>query len=336
MSLNFLRTDLSVRSYFQFTEQELNNVYQDLKGKDGLLGLLIISTCNRTEVYIDHENSYDITTLLQYLQEVKQTQVPLSQFEIIGDPKNTVKYIVEVANGLHSLVIGDKQILSQFKRAFNISQQNNFINGVMERVFQVIFRSHKRISNETNYHKGSKSISHLAVYEVNRKFRDKNIPILVIGAGEIAADLLKYFSTQSFTNITVINRTMIKAQLLANRYDYVSADYNIYPGFLNQFQAIISCAAAENILNAASLKDVTNKLFIDLTTFSSIILPHSDSSNRLLTLDDFAHLRDSAYKDQVSAVESVSHIISDELTIFFNWMTKRESFKQSNKFITAQ
>ncbi|MFA6083590.1 hypothetical protein [Mucilaginibacter sp.] len=327
ISLNFLRTDLAVRSYFQFTDDELNRIYQDLKVQDYLRGLLILDTCNRTEIYIDHDSSFDITALLRHLQAVKQTDIHPEQFVIIRDTESAVKYIAEVANGLHSMVIGDKQILNQFKKAFRISQQNHSISGNIERIFQAIFRSHKRIANETGYHKGSRSVSHLAVNEIKRRFRDKATPVLVIGAGEIAADLLKYFAAQLFTNVTIVNRTAEKAQLLSDRYDYVAAGYDLNASFLNQFQVIISCAATENVLSSSILKDAHHKLLIDLTTFRSIQV-NQGSSNRLVTLDDFANLRDTASNEQLTAIEKVNQIIIEELNTFFIWMAMRASSPQ--------
>ncbi|MEB0261968.1 MULTISPECIES: hypothetical protein [unclassified Mucilaginibacter] len=322
ISLNFLRTDLSVRSYFQFTEDELNHIYKVLKADEHLNGLLILDTCNRTEIYIDHDSSFDITALLYDLQELKETHILPEQFIIIRNTEQAVKYMAEVANGLHSMVIGDKQILNQFKKAFRISQQNHFISGNIERIFQAIFRSHKRIANETGYHKGSRSVSHLAVTEVKQRFRDKSTHVLVIGAGEIAADLLKYLAAQSYTNVTVVNRTAIKAMLITKVYKYAVADYNLNSEFLNEFQVIISCAAAENVLSPKILRGVHEKLLIDLTTFRSI-QDYPGNSNRLVTLDDFANLRETASNEQLTAIETINQIITEELKTFFAWMTRR-------------
>jgi glutamyl-tRNA reductase len=322
ISLNFLRTDLSIRSYFQFTENEINHIYKVLKADEQLNGLLILDTCNRTEIYIDHDSGFNISKLLGDLQQLKETSIPSELFIVIRNTELAVKYIVEVAIGLHSMVIGDNQILNQFKKAFKISQQNHFISGNIERIFQAVFRSHKRIANETGYHKGSRSVSHLAVNEIKRRFRDKATPVLVIGAGEIAADLLKYLSAQSFTNVTIANRTMLKAQLISRLYNYTVARYDLSTSLLNEFEVIISCAAKENVLSSTMLKRVDHKLLVDLTTFRSIQdIP--ESTNQLVTLDDFANLREIASKEQLTAIEKVNQIIAEEINTFFVWMNRR-------------
>jgi glutamyl-tRNA reductase len=203
----------------------------------------------------------------------------------------------------------------------------------LERVFQAIFRSHKRIINETAYHSGSKSISYLAVDVIKKQFQDNNVLILVIGAGEIAADLLKYFDSLKFRNIVVINRTHWKAELLAKTYHYTVADYSSLVQILAQFQVVISCAAADQILSPAMLSNISNKLFIDLTTFRSIVLPDNKNLNQLITLDSFTRLKNLTNKDQLAAIDTVNHIISEETNVFLNWKKRWYRMNQPNQII---
>ncbi|MDB5286845.1 MAG: hypothetical protein JWR05_1794 [Mucilaginibacter sp.] len=335
ISLNFIRTDLGIRSFFQFTKEELGEVYQGLKGMDGLFGIVILSTCNRTEVYLHHNSLYTTVDVLKYLQTYKGTNIPLTQFDTIHNTEDAVQYIVEVGNGLHSMVCGDKQIMGQLKEAYIISQQNNSMSGVLERVSQAIFRSHKRIINETAYHSGSKSISYLAVDVIKKQFQDNNVPILVIGAGEIAADLLKYFSSLKFTNVVVTNRTRWKAEILTKKYHYTVAEYGFLPQVLARFQVVVSCAAADQILNPAMLAGISNKLLIDLTTFRSIMPADDNNLNQLITLDNFTRLKNIANKDQLAAIDMVKHIINEETQVFLNWKEGRDRMNQQNQIIIA-
>ncbi|MDB5151685.1 MAG: glutamyl-tRNA reductase [Mucilaginibacter sp.] len=333
ISLNFKRTDLAIRSFFQFTNEELSEVYQGLKSRNGLLGVVILSTCNRTEVYLHHNGSFATGDLLKYLQTYKGTNIPLTQFDTIHKTEDAVQYIVEVGNGLHSMVCGDKQIMGQMKEAYIISQQNNCMSGVLERISQAIFRSHKRIINETAYHSGSKSISYLALDVIKKQFQGNDVHILVIGAGEIATDLLKYFSSLKFTNVAIANRTQWKAEMLAKKNYYAVAEYSSLPQILDQFQVVISCAAANQILNPAMLSGMRHKLFIDLTTFRSIMLPDDNNLNQLITLDNFTSLRNLTNNNQMAAIDTVKHIISEERNVFLNWKKSRYLMNQPNQII---
>jgi glutamyl-tRNA reductase len=335
ISLNFRRTDLAIRSFFQFTKEELTGVYQGLKGRDGLFGLVILSTCNRTEVYLHHDGSFTTGDLLKYLQTYKGTNIPSTQFDTIHKTEDAVQYIVEVGNGLHSMVCGDKQIMGQMKEAYIISQQNNCMSGVLERISQAIFRSHKRIINETAYHSGSKSICYLAVDVIKKQFQDNDVHILVIGAGEIATDLLKYFSSLKFTNVVIANRTRSKAEILAKKHHCTVAEYSFLPQILAQFQVVVSCAAADQILNPSMLSGTSNKLLIDLTTFRSIMLPEDNNLNQLITLDNFTRVKNLTNKDQLEAIDMVKYIINEETNVFLNWKKSRDQMNQQNQIIKA-
>jgi glutamyl-tRNA reductase len=333
ISLNFLRSDLVIRSSFQFSPQELNDVYADLKSKSGLQGIVILTTCNRTEVYMHHDSRVSACDMLNYLQTFKGTSIPLTRFDITNTLQQAVTHIIEVANGLNSMVLGDKQIISQLKAAFQISQQHGFISGEIERIFQAMFRSHKRISNETTFHQGSRSVSQLAINAITKRHKDKHLPILVIGAGEIAADLLKYLSSAKFTNIVLVNRTYEKAAILARQYNYTVAEFSNNAEFISRFSVVISCAAANHILAVPT--QVNNPLFIDLTTYHSFILPDGFDGNYLVTLDHFNNLKGLPDKNQLQDMDKVRSIIQAEADIFFSWINKRAEFNHQHTITKA-
>lgn len=323
ISLNFHRADLSVRSVLQYSQDELTAIYRGLKGRPGLNGLLILNTCNRTEVYIDHEAWFDTWVLLCYLQQTKGAQISLSQFDLIEDTTSAIRYIVEVGNGLHSMVTGDKQILSQLKDAFRLSQANNMISGVLERIFQLLIRSHKRIANETGYHSGSSSISHLAIREMRQRSAKKDSPVLVIGAGQIAVDMVKYLSANNYSDVTIMNRTAKRSQALATRYSFKFQPFNLDPMVFDRYNVIISCAAVADLLSREMQKGMTGKLLIDLTIDQSISKVR-DASNVLVTLDELGLKRNEDMGQRAIEIEQARSIISQEHAGFMDWLHQRE------------
>lgn len=323
ISLNFHRADLSVRSVLQFSREELTAIYQGLQGRVGLNGLLILNTCNRTEVYADHERWFDIRTLLGYLQQYKGTAVPLYQFDMIENTPLAINYIVEVANGLHSMVIGDKQILGQLKDAFRLSQANGMISGMLERVFQLLIRSHKRVANETGYHSGSRSVSHLAIREIRQWKSKRNVPVLVIGAGEIAHDMVKYLYGNDHSDVTIMNRTLERSQMLASRYDFKYQPFVLDQKALDPYEVIISCAAVKGLLRDDILMGMSSKLLIDLTIDQSISVSQ-DSVHKLLTLDALGLKEAEGTQERTIEIEQARAIISQEHRAFMEWMRQRE------------
>lgn len=329
ISLNFHRVDLSVRSVLQYSQDELTAIYRGLKGRPGLNGLLILNTCNRTEVYIDHETWFDIRVLLCYLQQAKDARIPFSQFDLIEDTPSAIQYIVEVGNGLHSMVTGDKQILSQLKDAFRLSQAEQMISGMLERIFQLLIRSHKRIANETGYHSGSSSISHLAIREMKQRSANKDSPVLVIGAGQIAADMVKYLSANNYSDVTVMNRTAERSQVLATQYSFKYQPYGLNPLVFDRYDVIISCAGVADLLSREMQKAMSGKLLIDLTIDQSISkVP--DGSNVLVTLDELGMKRNEDMGLRAIEIEQARSIISQEHAGFMEWMRQREIRHRKN------
>ncbi|RQO74481.1 hypothetical protein DBR43_03560 [Pedobacter sp. KBW06] len=320
-TLNYKKVQVSVRSGFQFDKKEIIEIYGRLRHKIGLNCLVILSTCNRTEIYLDHTNALSVYEVLDDIQKYKNTNLQKDQFTFIEDNYNAVRYMMEVANGLQSMAYGDKQVYSQIKEAFLISQKCQVMTGTMERIFQAISRTHKRVVNETTYHQGSQSISHLAVSAVKKKFKLRNIPVLVIGAGEIATDLLKYLFSMNFSNVTVINRTSHKAVSLALKYNFQFADYVLNSDFLMQFSVIISCAGSRNLINIRDHSLFNQTFFIDLTTNQSISA--LDEGTEMITLDHLNLLRESNSSVQCEAIGQVSSIIIQESSTFFQWARER-------------
>jgi glutamyl-tRNA reductase len=329
-SLSFKKANLSVRSCFQFTTDELKNVYSEAVTLSGINGLVILSTCNRTELYVDADNPTALQLLLSSLQDTKAIYIPHDHFEIIEDTSKAIEHIIEVASGLQSMAMGDKQIFSQCKEAFRFAQSQHVITGKLERVFQSVSRAHKRINNETSYQQGSTSVSHLAVNSISRKFAaDKGLSIAVIGAGEIAYDLVKYLATQKYTDVTIINRTLKKAVTLADKYDYKTLSWDQLPDAVAHSTIVISCVSKAGIIKLDAIHQFHEKYLIDLTTYESIIVPDDYNRENVITLDTFSQMVSTTQEHQHASMNHVQTIIGDEVIIYTTWHSASISRKSA-------
>jgi glutamyl-tRNA reductase len=319
-SLSFKKANLSIRSCFQFTTDELKNIYADAVSLPGINGLVILSTCNRTELYVDTDNAVALEPLLSSLQDIKSVYIPQDHFDIIEDTSKAVEHIIEVANGLQSMAMGDKQIFAQCKEAFRFAQSQHVLTGKLERVFQSVSRAHKRINNETSYQQGSTSVSHLAVNAIRRKYAaDKELSIAVMGAGEIAYDLVKYLASQKYSDVTIINRTLEKAVMLAEKHNYSALSWDQLPTIVEQSTIVISCVTLAGAIYLDEISQVDEKYFIDLTTYESIVVPERAGRENVITLDTFARMAAKAQHHQHTSLGHVQIIIRDEIFIFTTW-----------------
>ena len=131
-----------------------------------------------------------------------------------------MNHLLHVSNGLRSALIGDKQIITQVKAAYQHSLEQKNQGSLLERAFQAVFRSHKRIAIESLYQRGSTSTAYSSLKMVNEYFgkeEAKDLSILIVGAGEIAEDILKYLPKFHFRDAFLSNRTFEKASRLTSR-----------------------------------------------------------------------------------------------------------------------
>ncbi len=312
LSLSYKHAVLDVRADFQFNDEERKQWYSDLHTIPGLKGGIVLSTCNRTEFYLETSAEFSPRDFIQEMQLRKGTTIPDDLFEIM-----------EVANGLHSMVMGDKQIIAQVKNAYRESMEAGRITTLLERMFQSVFRSYKRIHNETALHTGSRSISFIALKKIHKVIQRPAgyISILLIGAGEIAADFMKYATAKGF-RVTITNRTAERANALATRFNCGTISFDRFHDNLYAFDVVVSCASMKGIITDAQLQPEQAPVLIDLTTYRSIDLKQPEGYT-FFSLDDLGKERDLHDTLQAQAVEPARQIIAEEKTIFGQWLFLR-------------
>lgn len=198
---------VEVRERLAFGEEELPDALGDLTatipGESA-----IISTCNRTELYIrPSDEAFNTDQLKDWLRKRKGADLPDSYFfQLRGS--TAVRHLLEVASGVDSQVIGDIQIIGQVKQSYLIAREQGTIGKVLTRLFDTALRTGKRVKTETDLFAGAVSISYVAV-ELARKifYPLTNKRTLVIGAGETGEMTLRNLHAQGVRSVTISNRT---------------------------------------------------------------------------------------------------------------------------------
>lgn len=325
LSLSYKHAVLDVRAAFQFTDAERKQWYAELHTIPGLKGGILLSTCNRTEFYLETTAEFSPEEFIHTMQLRKGTAIPYPLFEVITE--DSARYSMEVANGLHSMVMGDKQIIAQIKTAYRESMDAGKITTLLERLFQSVFRSYKRIHNETTLHTGSKSISFIALKKIRKVIQRpaENVSILLIGAGEIAADFMKYAAAKGYP-VTITNRTPERAQALAARFNRTTVSFDSFKYSLSEFDVVVSCASMKSIITKTDLQYEQTPVLIDLTTYKSIDLQQPDGYT-FFSLDDLGKERDLHDTLQAQAIAPARQIIEEEKRIFEQWLSSRNKVR---------
>lgn len=329
--------NLSIRSLFHLNQNEKEEFINGVKKNFDINGILVLATCNRTEIYFE-STSTSTQDILDYLLEFKNilrnTQnvirsTYMQYFIQKETTKSTMKYLLEVVSGLRSLVVGDMQIISQFKQSFLFAQKLSLQGQILERMAQTIFKMHKRIQNETDFRKGSASTSYLALLATRSHFGKAILTqkkVLLVGAGEIIKDVAKYSDKFTFENITITNRTTSKAEKIAKEYNFQVNTWNnlnqavadadiIISGVSNQTNLITKTVELEN--------KNTQKLFIDLGMPANIDAQLAENSNfQLINIDALNTKSEQVEAKRQNAINAVKGIIYDEYETFLKWLTK--------------
>jgi len=184
--LNHKSAPIEIREKFVFCEEDIKRFVPQLKAK-GILGAIVVSTCNRTEIYFELKDNktadFDLigNTLIEYRKV--PTEVKSHFYQMKND--DAVKHLFRVVSGLDSMALGEYQIVGQIKDAFNISQSFQHCSSVLYKLFNEALKTGKEIRTNTALNKGAVSISYVGVELAGRKLQNLcSHPVLVVGAGQ--------------------------------------------------------------------------------------------------------------------------------------------------------
>jgi glutamyl-tRNA reductase len=324
VSISYKKAPLQIRERLALDESETKAFYLKLKEVLGVVEALVISTCNRTEVYFksDLDLSSEVIKLLAVNKGVSSSEIE-SYFEIINEESAATNYLFEVALGLQSQVIGDQQIINQVKNAYQWSADMQMAGPFVHRVLHTVFYANKRLVQETSFRDGAASTSYVTI-DLMESFLPMlaNPSILVLGLGEIGEDIAKTLFEKGIKNVSVCNRTKEKAVEIAKSFEMEVLDYMDLSEKIQYFDVVISSVRAESpIVKAAYL---TNKKAI--TYLFDLSVPRSIESEVenipgvvLYGLDEIQKRSDEALEKRKSAIPEVKTIISEMVLEVANW-----------------
>lgn len=329
VGITYETAPVAERAYYALSQKQKQDLTQLLNRKLAIKAITMLTTCNRTEIYfesclISPNAVRDI--LIDFVKDLHQVVLSKDRFLIFNHSIDTVNHLLHVANGLRSAVIGDKQIITQVKEAYQQALAKKNQGSLLERAFQAVFRSHKRIATESLYQRGSTSTAYSSLKMIATYFGKKEIQkrtLLIVGAGEIAEDVLKYARKFNFWEIFIANRTFEKAQKLASRYHIQTYDWKyIEAGDFTSFDAVITAVSNRKNLVKGIENCGKKRLWIDLAMPSNVDMDISDCYNKVYNIDEVTAQVNAINETQLKAIPVVEKILKEELDVFMEWLKK--------------
>ena len=243
--LNHKTASLDLRGKLSFAPEIVEKVLHDACTILHVREIVLLSTCNRTEVYLfGNVSDHQIVT---WLAMIKGTEInALSECFYSLRNEHAVKHMIEVASGLDSLVLGEPQIFGQIKSAFSVAKEAGTVSVNLEKTFQFIFSAAKRVRTETAIGKNPVSVASASVNLASKIFSDLGeAHALLIGAGDTIELVAKHLMDNGIGKLTVANRTLNRARSFSERFSADVILLSDMPEMLKTVDILISSTASQ-------------------------------------------------------------------------------------------
>ncbi|MFC2948500.1 glutamyl-tRNA reductase [Virgibacillus sediminis] len=331
VGLNYKTTPVEIREKLTFAEPSLVDAMIELKERKSILENVIVSTCNRTEVYavVDqlHTGRYYIKQFLADWFQVEKEE--FSSYLQIAENDGAIEHLFRVSCGLDSMVVGETQILGQVKQSFLTAQQAKVTGTLFNELFKQAITFAKKAQKETAIGTQAVSVSYAAVELARKifgKLQDKHVAIL--GAGEMGELAVKNLQGSGADHITVVNRSLEKAEKLAAKFQAEVACLEQLPAVAEKADILITSTGADSYVVTKDMiapvlkKRKGNPLFI-----VDIAVPRDADPELsqledvfLYDIDDLQHIVDENMASRKAVAEEIELHLEGEIVAFKEWV----------------
>ena len=328
VGINHWKADVALRECFSLSEEQKTAYLEDAR-VIGLRDVIIISTCNRTEIFARTTTPGILIELL-----VKHTGGIREQFDDFGfvfEGEEAVRHLLRVAVGLDAQILGDLQIIKQVKEAYEYTHTLGMVDTVLHRLMQYVLRTHKRSRTETDLASGAATTAYAAVQFARKRlssFREKNI--LLVGTGKIGKITCKNLINMGARNVVLLNRNRQRAENLGERFHLPVAGLEDLNAELARADLVIVATGADRpVIRQEQLSELEETgrrvVMLDLSVPRNIDPALEGHPNvELVNMDQLNDTTDEAYRRRERNIPKVEAIIDQEIANFKLWLSEQK------------
>ena len=335
ISLNYKAAPIEIRERFHFEDSEklvFNNL---LKKNVGVEGLMIISTCNRTEIYFEFENHFGqekkfLHNVIKELVEFKKYRDSLSPFLInYTSSLQVANHLFRLVSGLESMIIGEFQIVEQLKNAYYYATRRKMLGPILKRMIQKALETGKYIRTNTGIDKGAVSVSYAAVEQITKKYDLKNSKFLCVGLGETSKLSVKHLHQKNIKKIKISNRSKEKGIKFCEDLGYEFVDFNDFKNEIHNSDVVFfSTSSNKKLLSKKDLAEIMNNrdkslLIVDLSVPRNIPSNIKIKNLEIVNIDNLKDAVNENYKRRKKEIIKAEEYIDDFLIEFDDWTNSR-------------
>lgn len=336
IGVNHTTAPIQIREHVAFNSDHLGSALHELTN-NGAPEAAILSTCNRTEIYCSAEDPQKALDWLSQYHHLEKEAIAPYIYTLSND--EAVKHAFRVASGLDSMVLGEPQILGQFKQSVKIAQDAGTLGTLLHKLFQRTFEVAKEVRTNTDIGANSISMAAAAVKLAQRIFGNiSEQKVLFIGAGEMIELCADHFAAQKPKSMTIANRTIERGSNLAQKITSQGVQaqailLNDLPSHFAEFDIVVTSTASQLPIIGLGMVETALKarrhrpiFMVDLAVPRDIEHEVAELDDVFLyTVDDLAQVVSDGIENRQAAAVEAETIVANRVEHFMQWFKKRDA-----------
>ncbi len=329
IGINHNTASVDLREKVAFSPDKLTKALEEFAADNHVKGGVILSTCNRTELYcnVKQEGKGRLVDWLTQFHGVKPEELMSSLY--IHEEQAAIKHLMRVSCGLDSLVLGEPQILGQVKQSFSDAREHKAVDAAMEKLFQKAFSVAKRVRTETEIGGNAVSVAYAACTLAKQIFESiEDTTILLVGAGETIELVAKHLDGHGCKEMIVANRTKERALGLAEQFGATVISLPDIPEHLHRADIVISSTASPLPIIGKGMVETALKarkhqpiLLVDIAVPRDVESQVGELNDAYLyTVDDLQSIVDRNIEQRKVEAIQAEAIVSEESAAFMSWL----------------
>ncbi|MDO8489108.1 MAG: glutamyl-tRNA reductase [Candidatus Omnitrophota bacterium] len=336
IGINHKTAPVEIREKFSFSPKQIIEVNRILKEQGNLSENVILSTCNRMEIYAVGGKTGDFIGPVENFLSRFHNQ-PLNDYEkifYVYRDKEAIEHLFRVASGLDSMVIGEMEILGQVKKAYQDAKVSRSTGKILNRLFEKAFNTAKKIRTDTFVGRGAVSVSSVAIRLAKKILGGLNDKVaLIIGAGLIGEQLALYLKKNGVKDILVANRTLEKAKILTEKFAATAVSFDNFRERLGEVDIVITSTGAphciirkDDMLPLMPKRKQKPLFIIDLAVPRDVEEEVNKIDNiYLYNIDDLQKIVEQNISLRKNEIDVCDRIIDNSTKVFLGWWLKENT-----------
>lgn len=333
LGINHQTAPVALRERVAFDPEGLAHALNQLLALPENQGAVILSTCNRTEVYVQSEsNSEALLKWLSQFHQIPESELASHVYDL--QQVDAIRHLMRVASGLDSLILGEPQILGQVKQAYAQAKAVGSLSYQLERLFDRAFSVAKLVRTQTDIGASAVSVAYAAVNLAKHIFgKLESAKVLLVGAGETIELVAKHLKDQGVQSLVVANRTLARAEGLASQFEGQSITLHQLGEALHQADIVISSTASPMpivgvgaVSSALKARRRQPMLLVDLAVPRDVEPEVGELRDAYLyTVDDLQNIIADNISSREAAAKEANVMVTEHAELFMQWLNAQKS-----------